>query len=201
MIIQIDGASTFNKGGELMLQAVLKAIEEEYPNAEIIWNTKFGAEPVSYLDSSLTIRKPFISMYLGPVLKGLRLEGLFRKLNLPYVWLTPMFLPSWRRVDVIIDSRGYTFSSKLGDKAMVDFQEYYRKIKKRGIKLILLPQALGPFDSLESRNLVSALSDAASLIFPREEVSLKNFVNAGGDESKLLQSPDFTNLVTLENKW
>ena len=195
MKIQIDGASTFNKGGELMLQAVLQGIESHNPHHVVFWNTKLGANQPSYLNSTLKIEVPLLVKAASKTLQNLKLEGACKKLGLPYTWLTPLNLPTSRNIDLILDSRGFTFSDKLVDQALSDFSNYFDKIYARQIKLILLPQAFGPFHSAASKRLVTAMSRAASIIYARDPVSRDHLIDGGCNPDVIRLAPDFTSLV------
>jgi polysaccharide pyruvyl transferase WcaK-like protein len=194
MIIQIDGAATVNKGGELMLYSMLEQIEKHNPDAEVFWNAKAIAKPAKYINTPLHFyRRKFLEKY-GKWIATTRIEGIFRKLKLPYLWFTPFYVSKRLKVDVILDGRGYTFNDKMSLTAIKEFEKYYEKHKKNGTMIILMPQAFGPFNTKNSNELVSILNRNISLAIAREDVSKDNLINAGFDPEKVWVYTDFTGL-------
>jgi colanic acid/amylovoran biosynthesis protein len=70
--------------------------------------------------------------------------------------------------------------------------------KQWGAKLILLPQAFGPFENPQIKSICSELFTQADLIFPRDNRSYQ-YVNAllpaSEGTKKVHLAPDFTNIV------
>jgi colanic acid/amylovoran biosynthesis protein len=70
-----------------------------------------------------------------------------------------------------------------------------KKWKKNDTKVILLPQAMGPFTFKKTRNAFAQIAEKADLIFPRDNVSYKHVTDLVGKQKHIIQAPDFTNLV------
>ncbi|TIP77767.1 MAG: polysaccharide pyruvyl transferase family protein, partial [Mesorhizobium sp.] len=67
--------------------------------------------------------------------------------------------------------------------------------KRAGKRLILLPQALGPFGTDRIRRAINVVADHADLIFARDKYSMKNLIDAVGGRASIRLAPDFTNLL------
>lgn len=187
MKLQIDGTNTLNKGAELMLYAALEQIEPRYPQADIYYNA-FGA---GYKDVKTSLNlKGFLRLRYG-FYPGIILS----KLKLPYSYFTN-FYPG-KKIDVLLDASGF----RLGDQwnrskgYIATLESYYKKLKAKGTKIILLPQALGPFVTDTGKETAKVLNKYADLIIARESFSYQYLIDAGVDPAKILLSPDFTNIV------
>ena len=190
--IQIDGTNTINKGAELMLYAILQEIEKRYPEAEVIFNEEAGEKPVSYIATKLNIRR---RVWCNAVFYRLHVVGIFRRLHLPYSVFTSKYpTPD---VDILLDAGGFQFSDqwKMSDVSLNNWLCYLEKMKQYGTKIIYLPQAFGPFETLNGRACVEMLNKYADQVFAREETSYQYLLGAGMFSSKLFLYPDFTSLV------
>jgi polysaccharide pyruvyl transferase WcaK-like protein len=191
MLIQIDGTSTKNKGAELMLDAILEEIERQYPSAQIIYNS-LSKEDIQYKTSLKVLDRPFRLIY------GDKLGTIFSRLGLPNRYFTNYF--PFSNVDLVLDASGFKFGDQWNhsDAFIKILEDYYRDIKKNGSKIILLPQALGPFNSDSGKKVFSILNKYVDYVFAREAVSFNYMINSGFDKNKIEQSLDFTNLVRGE---
>ena len=73
---------------------------------------------------------------------------------------------------------------------------YYHKLKKRGIKIIFLPQAFGPFNKRISLSIIRSVASYADLVIARDQESYNYLISALGENQKIKVFPDFTNLVS-----
>lgn len=194
MNIQIDGTNTLNKGAELMLYAVIKQIEQNYPNANVVYNpSNRDAVDIAHRPQGITLRKRWIQA------KGHYPEAIFKRLRLNHVYFTSKY-PS-KGIDVLFDAGGFQFSDQWNyneDKLKI-LEKYYSKLKDYGTKLIFLPQALGPFDTKSGRKTVDILGKYADLVIARESVSFDFMIEAGFPKNKLWLYPDFTLKVKVSN--
>ncbi|MBD1431742.1 polysaccharide pyruvyl transferase family protein [Sphingobacterium sp. DN00404] len=190
MIIQVDGINTKNKGAELMLIAVLEELESRFPNATVYLNANGDLNLQLLPDFKLDLRKRF---FLG---KAKTLVKALRKLHLPYKYFTHFYAK--RGIDLMVDASGFQYSDQW--KHSVDQLEsrnfYYRKLKSYGTKLVMLPQAFGPFQTNNGKRSVDIISDSFDLIFAREQQSYDYLVKAGAKEDIVKRSCDFTFKVT-----
>ncbi len=184
MKIQIDGIGTVNKGAELMLYATLEQIERKYPEAIVICNTPTRLKNII---TSVNVRQPLrfkIGKYPIAIINRLHLFQ-----------FTKYFPP--RSLDLLLDASGF----RLGDQwasstaEIVSLEKYYRKLKAKGTKIILLPQAFGPFKTKAGKHSVDIINKYADLIIARDSVSKKYLLDAGGVPDKIRQFTDFTALL------
>ena len=99
-------------------------------------------------------------------------------------------------VDVVVDAAGLAYSDHWGPAATLDLARRSVSWKARGKKLILLPQAFGPFRPGKLQDAVKRIVDSAHLIFARDRVSYGHLVEIAGEQPSIRQAPDFTNLLS-----
>lgn len=186
-VIEIHGTGVHNRGAELMAIAISEKIWSVYPNAKIAVPSTFGLQNdikrygfTTTLALEIKRKRPLYSLLIG-VLTG----------NIIHP----------REVDIVLDASGFAFSDqwgvehakRLGDK----LNNGYRKKQA----LILLPQALGPFNNSAVKKYSKLVFDRASLVFARDTQSHMHVSKVISDLSNLQQSPDFTvNIKPMEKK-
>ena len=100
-------------------------------------------------------------------------------------------------VDLVLDASGFVF----GDAwplAMIQQRlgmELLR-FRQRGVPIVLLPQAFGPFNRPEVRVAVKAIIESATLVYARDEQSL-SYLKDLTDRPDIHLAPDFTNLLEV----
>lgn len=190
MIIEIRQAGFVNKGAELMLHAVVQKIREQYPDAKLTMAPSWGGsndtfEKMRELDlypKAWLWRK---GIDFGQFADFIPKKSLLKRYGLVFN----------SEVDIVLDAAGFSYSDQWGISTSKELSSSSKRWKKNGTKLILLPQALGPFDSKEIQKYVRAWARNADLIFPREADSYRYLTKLVGKQDKIKQYPDFTNLV------
>jgi len=186
MLIEIRGVGFVNKGAELMLHAILQNVGHAFPNAF------FAMGPAKSGD------------YLQRARLGLYQKIRFQRYGVRLGWMIPS---EYRRryglvldddVDVVLDASGFRYGDQFGHKGTLDMAWDVRAWKKRGVKIILLPQAMGPFTSNNIRKAFTFIVENADLVFPRDEVSHKHVTDLVGERENVLRFPDFTNVVSAK---
>lgn len=189
MIIEIRKVGFINKGAELMLLAVLEKLRAAYPDAifTMVPTTERGPRPFWKLLQ--TGAYPKADLYYARVQWG-RFAGLLpRRIREMY----GLVLDS--EVDVVIDAAGFAYSDQWGSAASVELARSARRWRRRGTKVILMPQALGPFKSERIREAMRRAAENVDLLFARESTSFKYLVEVIGERPNIHQYPDFTNLI------
>lgn len=188
-IIYIDNMGFVNKGDQLMIESVVKQIKEHKPNAQIVLRKDaFDQNPNYCIPNSIL---PLYAPKRG--LKGLRYRIAINLL------INKNWLISPDMVDVVLDCRGY----HLGDpwiknplEGELGYSEhllnYYKQFSKPSCKLILLPQALGPFGNEESKKCIKIVADRAVKIYAREKVSYTHLEKNLHTMDNVTICPDFT---------
>lgn len=190
MFIEIRKAGFINKGAELMLHAAQQKLKERYPDATFVMapTSKRAEHPFHNLVQLGFYPKASLWRY------GIQWGNLA---NLAPRQLREMYgVVLDREVDVVIDAAGFAYSDQWGDAPCSELAQSAKRWRKNGTCVILLPQALGPYASERNRKAMKAVVENVDLIFPRERVSYEHLTGLVGEQPKIRQSPDFTNLIT-----
>jgi len=190
MFIEIRKAGFINKGAELMLHAALQKLKARYPEATFVMapTSKRAEHPFHNLVQLGFYPKASLWRY------GIQWGNLA---NLAPRQLREMYgVVLDREVDVVIDAAGFAYSDQWGDAPTSELAQSAKRWRKNGTCVILLPQALGPYASERNRKAIKTVVDNVDLIFTRERVSYEHLTGVVGEQPKIRQSPDFTNLIT-----
>lgn len=184
MIIQIDKTSNTNKGAELMLYAILEEIEKRDQDSIVYYNNIFGN--ISSFKTNVKLRKRWVFKISKYAI------FLLNKLNLPYSYF--LYTHPLNNLDLVLDGAGFQFSDQWShSKNYLDQLEfYYKTLKKRGTKIVLLPQAFGPFETENGKRSVKIISKYADLIFARENISFQFLQDTGINMDNVHICPDFS---------
>jgi colanic acid/amylovoran biosynthesis protein len=183
MIVEVTNTFTRNKGSELMLVAIREHFSD-HSDVELAVDQFFGS-------------------YAERAKHGLRqritLNGWGRSrvavALMPEEFRRAFGLVVREDVDVLLDAAGFAFGDQHPPQRTVQFADRVEAAKRAGKPVILLPQALGPFEKPVVRGAFARIVDAADLVFARDDVSMQHAQDAVGPQNHLRQAPDFTNLV------
>lgn len=192
MIVEIRQAGFVNKGAELMLHAAVQKIRQRYPDAKLTMAPVYGGAPDTY--EKMGELKLYPKAWLWR--KGFDF-GQFGVL-IPKRLRTIYGLVLTNEIDVVIDAAGFSYSDQWGVNSSRELASSSKKWKKNGTKLILLPQALGPYTKPGIKKYVAEWANNADMIFAREEDSYQYLTGVVGDQDKIKLYRDFTNLVIGE---
>jgi len=188
MFIEVKGANFVNKGAELMLLAIVQATHNNFklvvdPNTgTYLKRAELGLyQKLSFKKSGSHI------IQLLELLPGLKNK--FNKLKYKYG------LVSDRDIDIVLDASGFAYSDQWGPKPSETMARLVVKWKKQGVKIIMLPQAFGPFKNPRTQKAIKEITENVDLIFAREHTSYKHLVEIAGELSHIKIAPDFTCLV------
>ena len=191
MKILLSGVETNNKGAELMLYAILQEIERRHPDAEVFIPAANIRQGADYVKTSLKLsicHQRFADRVIGK----LHINGILRRLHLPQITRIPC------GINLFINDSGFGFSDfwNPSDGSVAYWDCFLKKLYDSGCKIVFLPQGFGPAELQNTKNLFSVLSKYASLIMPREKVSLDYIEKSGVvDMNKVKKFTDFTSLV------
>jgi colanic acid/amylovoran biosynthesis protein len=188
MLIEIRKAAFVNKGAELMLRSIVAKLREELPQARLVM-----APPLVYdsypergalgLYQKLWLRRYRIQWgHLGKIIPA--------KLRQMY----GMVLDS--DLDVVLDASGFSYSDQWGEGSSIEAASSIKNWKKKGTKVVFMPQAFGPFNGTKARQAFKKVAESADLMFPRDEVSYRHVTDLVGEREHIKMAPDFTNLVS-----
>ena len=99
-------------------------------------------------------------------------------------------------IDAAFDISGYCFGDPWGQERVDQSIRNYRRLRRAGAKVILMPKTWGPFTRIDSRSLDS-MFDQIDLAFARDERSLGLIEAQIGvaNRSKLFFAPDYTHEI------
>ena len=189
MIIKIDGIGATNKGAQLMLFSVVDRMKKYDPSAEFILS--------SYSFNKLNqVVKDYDRVFLSRSLAARVKMKMMKMLGLKQRDLMLKALP--KKIDVALDAGGYQFGDSWNhsEEDIAWIRRYYSALKERGAKIIMLPQAFGPFEKETSRKMISTAAGFADLIFPRDPESLAHLQQIFGTVKHFDIYGDFTNLLS-----
>ncbi len=190
MYIEIRKAEFVNKGAELMLLAAVEQVRARYPAARLVMapGHEKSAAPFSKRATLGFYQKAWLwrsSVQLGD------LAALApRRLREAYGVVLD------REVNAVLDAAGFLYSDQQGAKYNHELARASQRWKKRGTKLILLPQAFGPYRSQRSREAVRRFVANADLVYARDADSYSHLVEAAGAAPQIRTCPDFTNIAS-----
>jgi polysaccharide pyruvyl transferase WcaK-like protein len=182
--IEVRGIGFPNKGAELMLAALCDQIYSRYPNARIC------LEPLA----AYHFRAQYPIFQLGKVIrKGMDIGKLIGLLPTKLRHLFGIIMPS--EIDVIIDASGFAYGDQWGaQKAKKRLGDEIMPFKRKAdSKVIMLPQAFGPFEDPALAAEMTKICQHADLVFARDSFS-KDYLLGLGSFNNVSQAPDFTNL-------
>ncbi|MDY6781371.1 MAG: polysaccharide pyruvyl transferase family protein [Cyanobacteriota bacterium] len=194
MIVEIQGVDYINKGGELMMNAVVQHISS-LPGKNVVAahlrmgsfnnRTKTGLNHLSW------------AYYEKAPVVGLVIDNLISWVPKP---LRHQFnIVTNSEVQTVLDASGFTYSDQQGAAMVEIMAARTERWKQEGKKIVLLPQAFGPFKHKKVRNAFLKILRNADLVFARDKVSYDYLIELDlSQNSKIKIAPDFTNLVKGE---
>lgn len=187
MLIDIRGVGFVNKGAELMLHAVLQKVREALPHASIamapIDDQDYARRAALGLYQKVSIQKYGVS--LADLMSAGRRNRYRKHYGLVFD----------KDINLVLDASGFAYGDQFSDSPSVAMASLVKRCKKRGTKVVLLPQAMGPFSRATTREAFTYIAENADLVFPRDSMSYKHVVDLVGTCEHIQQAPDFTNLV------
>jgi polysaccharide pyruvyl transferase WcaK-like protein len=189
MIVEIRKAGFVNKGAELMLNAVVQKVKERYPDVTLVMAPTHSQAGQPYHKLAPMGFFPKAWLWRAGIQLGDVAGILPRKLREMYGVVLD------RQVDVVLDAAGFAYSDQWGLESCKELARSSERWRRRGTKVILLPQALGPFETKNMASCVRQWVRNSDLIFAREEDSYRYLTETVGEQPKIKLFPDFTNLI------
>lgn len=186
MNIILTGVGYNNKGAELMLRAMVEHLRDVFPE--------------SCISTDCTHNFHQCSRY-GLYQLALRNRGRIVRL---FEWLPEKTRSEWgiifpQEIDFVLDASGFVFGDQWSERHIRQEGERFLKYKRQyGSKVILLPQAFGPFKNSDIRKISKEILSEMDMIFVRDNSSLnyiKELLPSSMESEKIFFGPDFTNLV------
>lgn len=187
MLIEIHGVQFENKGASLMLHAAISELRSRMPGVRIVL-APGRRRPYRCRAHIGSYQKLWFSAF------GYQVGG---KLGafIPREIRNLYGLVRHSELDVVLDASGFAYGDQWDSRRAESMARAGRSLKRHGGKLILLPQAMGPFTNHRIRRSFKRVLDLADLVFPRDEVSYQHVSELAGESNRIIQSPDFTVLA------
>lgn len=190
LTVEVKGISFANKGAELMLHAIQAQFAERGIAA------RFVVEPHGPYQRRIGYGLWQKTRYVRKQINWLAPFNL-----LPKSIRTMFGMVTEKEIDVVLDASGFSYGDQWNPAVARDrLGSTIAKLRKNNVPVILLPQALGPFEKASSQKVFKPILQRASLVFARDENSLAYCrqllgVNAESQPKHLHKCPDFTNLI------
>jgi polysaccharide pyruvyl transferase WcaK-like protein len=185
-VIEIRKAGFVNKGAELMLYAVLEKMKTEFPDAIFVMAPTSSAPylkraKLEFLQKAQYWKKGFQLGFFARIIPKEIREMYGIVLN--------------KDIDIVIDASGFSYSDQWGKFSCLEMADSSKRWKKNGAKVILMPQAFGPFEGRLNKFNIRRIVKNVDLIFARDNLSFKYLITTSNKNSKIKMAPDFTNLL------
>lgn len=197
MLIELHGGQFANKGAQKMLMTTIREIGARIPDARFAADACVGAAEdlkAHGLETILLKRGWMGQRRFGPAFAAqVALGALAARLGPPRPGALPL-----QHMGALVDLSGFAFSDQWGAKPTRDFAKLARHYRAAGKPVILLPQALGPFEHADIGQSFRSISESACRIYARDNRSLgyARAVAAPGADIRIC--PDMTFPVGAE---
>lgn len=166
--ILIFGGEFFNKGAQAMSFITISRLKDQFPNHEII----LISDADSRRDKD-TLEKYSFAILPDPFgRRNFIGENILRKILRKELRVSPKVSKKLlNNTEYIFDISGYALSSQFGEKYSKNYLKKFDEAKIRGIKTVIMPQSIGPFD-YSDKTLIDKIKSTLSsvdLIMPREK--------------------------------
>lgn len=189
MVVEICKVGFLNKGAELMLYAILHKLREVHPDAILVMAPNINTDVSPYVKRAALGFLQKAWLWHHGIQWGNLASLVPRKIREMYGVVLD------REVDVVLDAAGFAYSDQFGADRSIELAKSCKRWKKNGTRVILLPQAMGPFSTRKITDAIKVVADCADLIFPRDRISYEHLVSVTGERPNIRIAPDFTNLI------
>ncbi len=188
LTIEIKGIGFANRGAELMLRAIMERFQNEFNDVRFVVEPPVTKADLQHYGLSLKAH------YLRRGMNVLAVLNL-----LPKALLHSANIVKTSEVDIVIDASGYSYGDPWSPGSMTNrLGIEIKELKARQVPVVVMPQALGPFEKQAQRDAFMPIYQNADLIFPRDGKSLDYVQGLGETTAYVAQAPDFSNLVKPE---
>jgi polysaccharide pyruvyl transferase WcaK-like protein len=181
MILEITGTGSRNKGAELLLVAIRQRLQN-HKHLRLAVTPDFG--PYELRANYGLLHRVRITRFGRSKLAFALMPSSFRR---------TFGMVSEGEVDGIVDAAGFALGDQLPGTTARRFATDCQRWKSQGKPIVLLPQALGPFDKKDSRAEFRKIAYHIDLLFARDIESLKHAQLAAPEHADKMQlAPDIT---------
>ena len=186
MIAEVRGANMWNKGAELMLRAIAAELEGAHQVAVAPAAGPYPERARMGLLQTVTYRR--VDPWLEAAGRALP-RRVDRHLLLRYGLVLE------RGVSAILDASGFAYSDRFALRRSVSAADRIARDRRRGKRIVLLPQAYGPFECASRREAFVRIVENSDLVYARDRISLDHARGTGAPVDRIRLAPDFTCLI------
>lgn len=191
MIVEIKGTGPHNKGAEMMLLTIIQELRKFDSNIKFTITPSLNNGSTYEFYSALSIYPKLWLTY-----KGIDFSKFGRFIPKKLRQLYGLILDE--DIDVVLDASGFAYSDQWGEYPVKEMAKQSENWKKNGTKVILLPQAFGPFENQSIKKNMKKIIENTTLIYARDEYSYKELLKLDNNTKKIQLCPDFTVLFKGE---
>lgn len=191
MIVEIHGAGFHNKGAELMLNTVLYELGHRIPDIKFAINPLFGRYDERSKHAMLQIFPPRKKIIHPKYLRSIKLQQLLAPF-VPNRYSRLYGVVPINKIDALIDISGFAYSDIWKVNPSRNFSALTKVFKQQGKPIILLPQALGPFKSRDSKAAFKKVIEDSCLVYARDSYSYQQVLDLCGTSNKIHTASDIT---------
>lgn len=160
-----------------MLHAIMQKVKENVPDSTLVMELTRRVPAKKLSEHNIYVKKSNAAAKFIPGFIRRKLRIILDK-----------------EIDVVLDASGFAFGDQWGTKkADKRLGSKISSWHEEGKKVILLPQAFGPFKNTALKAVMKKIIANADLIFAREKQSYE-YLKGISEKDNIIQAPDFTNL-------
>lgn len=186
MIIEIKGTGSHNKGAEMMLLTILQELQKS-ANTRFVVTPQIGSCEYGFYSSLGLYPKAWLEY------RGIQLAKVAKILPQKIRSMYGLVLDN--EIDAVLDASGFAYSDQWGERPSKIMAQYTTEWRKKGKKIILMPQAFGPFENKNNIESMRKIITNSDLIYARDAFSYESLLKIENNTNKIKQSPDFTMLL------
>ncbi len=182
----VKGVNRVNLGAHLMMLTILDEVRRTHPVGSVALPPSTAKD-----DWQGLVVRPRRNLRRIPVFGG-AINTVARILpDVVVKWIPQVFD---HHVGLVLDASGFLYSDQWGATAMSRAALDFEGLSKSGARIVLLPQAFGPFDDPECRRWMRRILEVVSLAVTRDAVSHAHLLSVAGDSlaSRVVRGPDLT---------
>ncbi len=185
--VEVRSVNLVNKGSELILRAILDRVSNSGRKVNVVVCPDLQVRPHEQLCRLGLYQRVELS---GPRILWGRLDRL-----LPAHVRKQYGIVTDREINAILDASGFAYGDQWGPNPATAAAAQFMFWKKERKRIVVLPQALGPFTSSQIKKAFRLIADNADLIYARDRISYDHAIGLVGDRPNIKLAPDFTNLI------
>lgn len=182
----IKGVNTVNLGAHLMLLTILDEARRRRPHQPKALASSIGYDRLREYGA-----RPRRNLRRIPA-GGECLNLLARRLPGELLDRLPQVFD--HQVELVLDASGFLYSDQWGPEAMARCVRDLEGLHRAGARIVLLPQAFGPFDDPACAALMRRTLNVAQFAFARDATSEAHLLTLAGEAlaARVMRAPDIT---------